>query len=147
MRVLIGNRGLLLVARLILSAVFLTAALPKLQDSAQFANDLAAYQIFGSRTSAWLVLILPWTELVCAIGLLTPWTRRACGILLSMLLISFIGLHLSAWTRGLEITCGCFGSGTESNYLWLFTRNLLLLLTSAWILRRDFRTTSPSFKD
>ena len=116
-------RGLL---RLIVSAVFLWAALPKLLDPASFAIDIAAYQLTGAGLSLWIAIALPWTELAAAIGLLAPWTRRASGLLLCGLLLLFIGLHLSAWARGLDIACGCFGKEAAdfgSNYPWLLSRN------------------------
>lgn len=142
MKLLIGSAGALLLVRLLLSAVFLDAALPKLQDPAGFTNDIAAYQLTGAAVSAWVAIILPWAELACAIGLLIPWTRRASGLLLSLLLAAFIGLHLSAWARGLDIACGCFGNETadyEANYPWLLARNLLLLAGVTWTVRNDFR--------
>ena len=77
-----------------------------------------------------MALCLPWLELVLGIGILLPVIRRASGALIGLLLLLFIALHLSAWARGLDISCGCFGSETgeaTADYRWLILRNLLLL--------------------
>lgn len=146
MKLLIGSSGLLLLLRLMLSAVFLMAALPKLQEPARFAMDIAAYQVTGAYWSNWVAIVLPWAELTCSLGLLAPWTRRASGLLLGTLLLAFIGLHLSAWSRGLDIACGCFGKEAAdytTSYPWLLIRNSLLLASCSWVIVKDFRNKAP----
>lgn len=142
MRLLVSTKGFALLLRLALCGVFLMAALPKLQEPGGFAEDVAAYQVTNRVLSGWVAIVLPWVELVCAVGLLTPWMRRASGILLSILLTAFICLHAHALLQGLDIGCGCFGKEAEdntTNYLWLFTRNLVLLAGCITLLTYDLR--------
>jgi hypothetical protein len=41
---------------------------------------------------------------------------------------AFIVAIAAAWLRGLDISCGCFGSSEgETNYLWLILRDLLIV--------------------
>jgi uncharacterized membrane protein YphA (DoxX/SURF4 family) len=141
-----GKAYALLIARLVLSAVFLLAALPKLQDPVAFAAAINGFRIIGGELTLWTALILPWLELVIGIGLLIPQIRKGSGLLITLLLLLFIGFHASAWIRGIDIDCGCFGqneSEATANYLWLIIRNLALLAASLAVLRHDFTNTPP----
>ena len=125
-----------LLARLLLAGVFISAALPKIQDPLAFAVSIDGYRIISGSWAMAAATALPWVELVIAIGLLTPWLRRASAGIIAGLLALFISLHVSAWMRGLNINCGCFGSSAESpDYVWLILRNLALLITTLFILR------------
>lgn len=138
---------LALVAQLIVAAAFLLAALPKIQDPVAFETSVEAFNIVGSTLSSWTALILPWLELVIGIGLLVPQMRRASALIIIGLLLLFIGLHASAWARGLDISCGCYGqSKTEDspNYLFLILRNTGLLLAVGIVFIRDLRNRCPS---
>lgn len=140
---------LLLLARLTLSAVFLFAALPKIQDPVAFAASIEAYHVISAQSVMWVAIVLPWLELFIGIGILMPQLRRASGLLIVALLIVFIGLHASAWVRGLDISCGCFGqSETEAspNYLWLIFRNLALMIAATGVTCRDFTQLKASSK-
>jgi uncharacterized membrane protein YphA (DoxX/SURF4 family) len=125
-----------LIARLVLASVFISAALPKLKDPVAFAAAIDAYRTISGSWAMAAATVLPWLELIIAVGLLTPWLRRASAWIMALLLGLFIALHLSAWARGLNIDCGCFGeSGSSPDYHWLFVRNLALLLATVFILR------------
>lgn len=133
---------LVLIARLVISATFLFAALPKIQDPAAFAVSVEGFRVIDGSWASWVALLLPWLELVIGIGLLIPQIRRGSGLLIAFLLLLFIGLHVSAWTRGLDINCGCFGySEAEAprDYLSLILRNAALFGASLMVLIRDWR--------
>lgn len=127
-----------LIGRLILAWVFIRAGLPKVQDPVAFAASIDAFRMISGRLSLWVAVILPWLELSIGIGLLTPWLRRASGWIIAFLLGIFIALHSSAWIRGLNIDCGCFGESADSpDYHWLILRNLALLSIAFFLLRID----------
>jgi len=113
--------------RIALAAVFLYAGAIKIADPAQFFQDILNYQIVGERL-AWLAaLYLPWLEVVAAAALLIPKTSRASAIIIAALMLIFTAALLSAWLRGLDITCGCFGTKLEtSNYPLLLLRDIVL---------------------
>ncbi len=139
----------ILIARLTLTGVFVLAALPKIKDPIAFSASVNAFRVVGPELSNWIALILPWLELIIGIGILFPQTKSSSGILIAMLLITFIGLHISAWARGLEIDCGCFGvehSEKSTNYLWLVTRNALLLSACVLVLFRDFKNRAETYR-
>lgn len=136
-----GSLGRIL-AQLVLAWVFLSAGLPKIQDAGAFASSIEAYRIISGDAVNWLAVLLPWLELVIGIGLLTPWIKQACGLSMAGLLILFMLLHASAWVRGLDISCGCFGKGTAAmNYHWLILRNLGLLFLTLPFLGRPKGTS------
>jgi uncharacterized membrane protein YphA (DoxX/SURF4 family) len=139
----INKRGFfILIARLVLVGVFVMAALPKIQDPVAFASSVAAFRVMDSGLSGWVALLLPWMELIIGLGLLIQPIRLVSGALMGMLLLLFIALHASAWIRGLDISCGCFGAetgGAESDYRWLILRNALLLGATIVVLKQDCR--------
>jgi len=122
------------------------AALPKLQQPGLFAESIAGYRLFTPLSIAWIAITIPWLELIVGIGLLAPQTRRAAGILIASLLVVFIGLHTSAWLRGLDIACGCFGEheANEVSYLWPILRNFTLFVAAVCVLIRDCRHHTSS---
>ncbi|MGK0309706.1 MAG: putative membrane protein YphA (DoxX/SURF4 family) [Lentimonas sp.] len=137
---------LVLIVRLALTGIFVMAALPKIKDPVAFATSVNAFQVVGPELSNWIALFLPWLELILGIGILLPQIRSSSGILIAALLVVFIGLHTSAWMRGLEISCGCFGteSAKESatNYLWLIARNTMLLAVCILVILKDRTSNS-----
>jgi uncharacterized membrane protein YphA (DoxX/SURF4 family) len=138
-----------LVARLVLAGVFVMAALPKIQDPVAFATSVGGFRVIGPELAAWVALSLPWLELVIGVGILLPAIRRTSGALIGLLLALFIGLHVSAWVRGLDINCGCFGAETgevSSDYQWLIVRNIALLLAVALVLRQDLRNKNGALR-
>ena len=133
---------LLLLGRLIVSAAFILAALPKIQDPAAFAISVEGYRVVTANLVMWIALVLPWLELVAGFGLLIPQIRRGSNLIIALLLIVFIALHASAWARGLDINCGCFNaheSEKTPDYLWLVFRNIGLLTACIFMLIRDWR--------
>jgi len=133
---------LMLIGRLTLSAAFILAALPKIQDPAAFAISVEGYRVVTANLAMWIALMLPWLELVAGFGLLIPQIRRGSNLIIALLLIVFIALHASAWARGLDINCGCFNaheSEKTPDYLWLVLRNIGLLTACIFMLIRDWR--------
>ena len=133
---------LILIGRLVVSATFILAALPKIQDPAAFAISVEGYRIATDNLAMWIALALPWLELVAGFGLLIPQIRRGSNLIIGLLLIVFIALHASAWARGLDINCGCFNaheSEKTPDYLWLILRNIGLLAACIFVLIRDWQ--------
>lgn len=129
-----------LIARLVVSAAFLLAALPKIQDPVAFAVSVEGFRVVSGQPALWVALALPWLELVIGLGLLVPKLRRGSGLIIAALLLLFIGLHASAWMRGLDISCGCYGESDDpANYPWLLLRNTGLLAATVAVSIRDWR--------
>lgn len=132
---------IVLLVRLVLVAAFLLAAIPKIQDPVAFAISVESYRILTGQAVLWVALVLPWLELVIGFGLLIPKMRRASSLLIMLLLFIFVGLHTSAWIRGLDIDCGCYAiESVSSNYFLLISRNCALMIAAIFVFNRDWRT-------
>lgn len=124
--------------RLGLAGVFGYAGVMKLQDPAGFANEIAGYRMLPAVVEAWLALYLPWLEIAIGVGVLLPWTMRGAALLQVGLMGVFIVALSLAWARGLDITCGCFGSEAKAaNYPWLIGRDVVFLIGSGFVLIWD----------
>ena len=131
---------IVLLVRLVLVAAFLLAAIPKIQDPVGLAGSAESYRILTGQAVLWVALVLPWLELVIGFGLLIPKMRRASSLLIILLLFIFVGLHASAWIRGLDISCGCYAiESVSSNYFLLISRNCALIIAAVFVLARDWR--------
>jgi uncharacterized membrane protein YphA (DoxX/SURF4 family) len=131
---------IVLLVRLVLVAAFLLAAIPKIQDPVAFAISVESYRVHTGQAVLWVALVLPWLELVIGFGLLIPKMRRASSLLIMLLLFIFVGLHASAWIRGLDIDCGCYAiESVSSNYFLLISRNCALIIAAIFVFNRDWR--------
>ncbi|AVT30246.1 DoxX family protein [Plantactinospora sp. BC1] len=100
-------------ARLGLAAVWLAAGATKVGDLAGSGRAVSAYKIFPYDLAVVIGAALPFVELALGLILLVGLaTRLAAGISAALLVIFIAGIA-SAWTRGLSIDCGCFGSGGD----------------------------------
>ncbi len=119
-----------LLISLVIAAVFIYAGVLKLYDPAQFYADIENYQVVHGSLAVVTAYILPPLEILAALALLSARWRAAGLLLLAGLTSLFTVLIASAWWRGLDINCGCFGGepGATASYLWMIGRDVLILL-------------------
>ncbi len=132
-----------LALRAVVGASFAVAAVLKLRDPAAFVEQIANYQLFPELANA-IAIVLPSMELVCALGLvLSPraW-HRAAALLLGILLLVFTTAIARAWAVGLDLECGCFGTGSTRVGPWPILRNLGLLTALALGVALDRRSNA-----
>lgn len=115
--------------RFIVAGLFVYAGAIKLAQPDTFLGDIESYRMMPYQL-AWLVAFyLPPLEILCGLGLLWSKIRQASAVILIGLMLVFMAAISVAWLRGLDITCGCFGSSkAETNYLWLIVRDLLITI-------------------
>ena len=117
MKNIIQHPYLTFVFRVLLGLVFIFASVEKIISPADFAHDIRNYQIVYSSVTNLIAIFLPWLEFYCGLFLIIGlFTRTSAGIL-SVLLIFFIVFISSAILRGLDIDCGCFGTGNALNWV------------------------------
>jgi uncharacterized membrane protein YphA (DoxX/SURF4 family) len=122
----------LLVLRIALGAVFVYAAVIKLETPWQlFAGAIADYKILPEWAVTPLARSLPWAEL--AIGLLLAVGRflRTAATACSLLLLVFFSLMVRAYVTHQEISCGCFGPGELISWRTLLRDGTLLAVSLA----------------
>jgi uncharacterized membrane protein YphA (DoxX/SURF4 family) len=103
-----------------MGVVFLYAAWTKLRESwALFAMAIDAYQLLPQ----WAVMLaartLPWAELVLGLWLISGKWLRIAAPAASLLLLSFFVILIRSYVKGMQIDCGCFGSGDPISPLTL----------------------------
>jgi uncharacterized membrane protein YphA (DoxX/SURF4 family) len=127
-----------LLARLIVGGVDLLAGLSKFSDPAGNVRAVRAYRILPESIVPTVGHALPTIEIVIGALLLVGLFTRAMSILSGLFFLAFIIGISSAWARGLEINCGCFGNGSvptnpQRQYAIDIARDIGLLLCSVWL--------------
>jgi uncharacterized membrane protein YphA (DoxX/SURF4 family) len=102
------------IARLVVAAVFVTAAVPKIEDPDLFSIDISNYQAFPYWSWNFLAAVVPIMELVGAAAIVSGWKRQAGAVMLGALNVGFLILIASVILRGIDISCGCFGSSPDA---------------------------------
>lgn len=129
-----------LLARLVVGGVWIWAGAHKLFDPASSIAAVRAYEILPADLVEPVAYLLPALEVVVGATLVVGLLTRGAALLSAVLLVAFIVGVASAWARGLEIDCGCFGDGganpeATSQYPWEIARDVALLALSLLLLR------------
>ena len=127
--------------RWMVGGVFVYAGVLKALDPAQFAADVDNFRLLPYAMSCAVGVYLPWLEIFAGTALALGVWRAGAAFVLAAMLVAFLVALGSAWARGLDITCGCFGHATnKTNYPLSLTMDLALLAAlgvSVW--RSDWR--------
>jgi putative oxidoreductase len=124
---MIRNRWLLLSFRLVVGGVFIWAGVLKVVDPLGFAQSIMNYQVFPRALAFIIALVLPWVEVIAGGLLIVGLFKRSSALLVSLMLIGFIGLVALALARGIDTSCGCFGSLSRRADLSLILTDIGLL--------------------
>ncbi len=132
---LLPCRWTLLVLRLILGGVFLYAGILKLLEPLPFADSIASFHLLPTALINLFALGLPPLEIITGGMLLMGWRLRLASFAVLLLSCLFAIALSQALMRGLEVDCGCFGSGKPSltKTLLALGRDLLLIAAAGWI--------------
>jgi putative oxidoreductase len=135
--------GLTCLLRLLAGGVFLVAGVLKVLDPAHFAADIDHFRLLPYFAVAPLALYLPWLEIVCGLAVFVNKWRRSTLALLLALTIVFIVAITSAWMRGLDIRCGCFGAASTAPLAYDLVFDVVLGGVLFWLWRVEGRPESP----
>lgn len=116
--------------------VFVWSGWLKLQDPALFLISVRSFRLLPDPYAAWLALALPWLEVLAGLAVITGLLRRGGLLLLNGALLTFAAALLTALVRGLDVECGCFGTGTTTTLHQALLRAALLLALGGWLLKR-----------
>lgn len=136
------------VFRLGLGVLFVYSGLIKILDIPSFKEAVAAYQMLPDFAVPILAYVLPVAEWIVGVGLLaTKWSRVAAWGVMGLLMVFFIGLT-QAIARGLDISCGCFGSeeGGRGALLLALLRDIGLMVPTVWLVCRSDRWLFPLWR-
>ena len=124
-----------------IGAVWLVAGYLKFSDPAGTVRAVRAFQLLPDSIVPAFGHLLPVAEMLIGACLLAGLLTRGFAVVSTAFLIGFIVGISSAWARGLEIQCGCFGGGgyqenAAAGYLRDIVRDLGLIALSAWLVWR-----------
>lgn len=130
-------RFLLPAARIVLGLIFVYAAYAKLHFNGAwhlrdyyffFAMSIDSYRMLPLVIVQWMARTLPWLELGLGVVLIVGAGVRWAGLAVTALLVVFMIALTHAALGGLEINCGCFGTGSVKPGRELMVDGVLLAL-------------------
>lgn len=125
-----------IIVRILLGVVFLFSSIGKIADPSAFAAIVTNYQLLPPLLVGAVAVVFPWIEVTCGLSLVFGRFEKGAALLVSLMMVFFIGLLLYNGYRGLNIACGCFSlAAKEPSSIALNTlRNLIILAAGAWVL-------------
>ena len=117
-----------MILRLLVGGLFVVTGVLKAAAPAGFLKAIENYEILPHVLALITAYGLPYLEIVCGLALIFKRLYAGALVLLMGMMLVFVAALTSAWARGLEIDCGCFGLGDgSSNYGWALARDFLIL--------------------
>jgi len=134
---------------ILVGALFIYAGAVKLIDPLRFASDITNYDIVPWSVAVRLAFYLPWLELLCGLALVFYRLFSGALALTIGLMVIFIGASAITKARGIDVSCGCFGSISGNlSFTWHLVLDFVLLaiLVALWLQSRRSslaRTSAP----
>ena len=130
-----------LLARLVVGGVWLVAGALKVSEPAESVRAVRAYDLLPEVVVPTIGQVLPLVEIIVGVCLIVGMLARPMAAISALLFVAFIIGIASAWARGLQIDCGCFGGGGYSanatdEYPLEIARDVGLLLASLFVMWR-----------
>jgi uncharacterized membrane protein YphA (DoxX/SURF4 family) len=140
-----NNKYLLTIIRLFLGFIFIYAAVTKVSDAEGLSQAIYNYKLLPLSLVNILAIILPWIELCAGILLIFGISVKENSAIIFGLLIIFILAVTISLFRGLDISCGCFGTVDGSRVgLLKILENIGLLVLSVLLIKFDSKFLSVS---
>src|SRR5262249_41035239 len=124
---------------ILVGALFIYAGVVKLVDPLRFASDITNYDIVPWSVAVRLAFYLPWLELLCGLALVFHRLFSGALALTITLMVIFIGASVITKARGIDVSCGCFGSISGNlSFTWHLVLDFVLLaiLVALWLQSR-----------
>lgn len=132
-------RTISLLARLGLAAVWLVSGWVKAADPVESVVAVRAYELLPETLVRPVAIGLPALEIALGLLLLIGLGTRLVALASAALLLVLIAGIVSAWARGLQIDCGCFGGGGVDTSVtgWTYAQEILrdigFLALAVWL--------------
>jgi hypothetical protein len=119
---------------LVLGGVFLFSSIPKLRYPKGFVFAVLTYAILPPSLSTVYAVLVPPLEFLIGLGFILGTAVRADGVLMALLLVSYIVAVRVNMTRGRELECNCFGSMHKQPIGWrLMLQDSVLLVAALFV--------------
>jgi uncharacterized membrane protein YphA (DoxX/SURF4 family) len=106
------KRALSFAGQAVLAAIFIYAGYAKLREP--WPNFAVAINSFKLAPDTWLepmAKYLPWAELALGLAILSGLLLRWTALMASLVLALFFAVLIRSYALGMQVDCGCFGSG------------------------------------
>jgi uncharacterized membrane protein YphA (DoxX/SURF4 family) len=141
---MIARRVFEWILRIGLGGAFIYAGRLKLPDLQAFFWDIHHYELTHPDVSLVIAFFLPWVEIFAGLALIVGRLYLGSIAICTALSALFLGAIGSAWYRGLDITCGCFGREDNATnfpkHIAIDAAMLLAALTLWWLYSRRPRS-------
>jgi hypothetical protein len=95
----------------LIAALLLTAsAFGHLGNNYYFLSTIYSYQLVSVELGYWIAVVLPLLQMIIAILLFIRRDMYIVFMFSCLIFTIFLYVQWSAWRRGLDIPCGCFGT-------------------------------------
>jgi putative oxidoreductase len=145
-----------LILRLALGGIFVAAGVTKIwpvkvktapfavtvasyaPDASEFADSVLNYRLPPRELNNLVAITFPWIELLAGGLLMCGTWKRASTLVITVLMVVFLIAIGQAVARGLNISCGCFGT-VEGRKVGLtaLAEDTGMLAAALWLLWRD----------
>ena len=133
---------ILALLRIGLGGIFVYAGALKIWDPQQFAIDVHHFQLTSWTVSVLIAVYLPWLEVLAGLALILRRLSLGAALAIIGMTVVFMVAITSAWARGLDISCGCFGkeeAKIATNFFPLMLRDAALLAAAVVLLAAELR--------
>jgi len=137
-------KWLLLAGRVVLAGIFLAAGIAKLREPwAQFAASLYGFKLLPDGSLETVAKTLPWAEVALGLAVLSGIWLRWFALLASGVIALFLAVLIRSYAMGLQVDCGCFGSGEALGPMTIVRDSTMLVLGAA-VTWGAFRSRKPA---
>lgn len=130
----LGNKYFIFGIRIVLGFLFILAAIEKIAQPEEFAKAITNYRLLPNATVNVFAIVLPWVELLAGLSIFVGLLTRGSSIIITFLLGVFILAIAISLARGLDISCGCFGTADARKVGWITLGEDLLMLLGSLLL-------------
>ena len=127
----LSHPGTVRCSQILIGTLFATASLAKLGDLHSFAEQVHNFRMLPLGLENLVAMMLPWVELVAGLALIFGIQARSGARIAALLMAAFTVGVLVAMARGLDIECGCFGTGDATRVGFGKVAGNLAMLTLA----------------
>ncbi len=137
MKKIIENRWVWLTARVLLGAVFLAAAVTKIQDMSGFVDTVVGYHMLPEALARLYGWVVPWVELYAGVALILGVFTRFTALLTIPMTLSFVVASIYAIANATAGPCGCFGNFISLNHPTSLTIDVVMIIMALILLQKD----------
>lgn len=117
----------------VIAIVFVFSSLEHLSNPFAFVRHIDNYRLLPFVASYWIAFFLPFIQMMVGVSIFIEPFRSAALQIGSGLLLVYTTVQISAFVRGLDIHCGCFGNSSTSVSVMSIAFTSLLLTAAVFL--------------